>query len=1147
MKKYIFLSYLFVSSLMLLSGQDWSTIKTKSIIIQTTIYKIDSLSIVPSSIQVLKNNSPIDTSLYSTDPLKSEITFSSVLLNDTVEISFRVYPFTLYKEYSNRKYTDALRLKMHPYEFSANFSQKKKLIFKEGDIISNGNISRGLSFGNNQDLVVKSELNLKLQGQLNDKLKINALITDNNIPIQADGYTQQIQDFDKIFVEIYNDQLSLTVGDVLLENKESKYLQLQKKVQGLKFKSLFEDKKKKFSYKMTAAAAVAKGKYNRNTFTGIEGNQGPYLLSGSQGERYIVILSGSEKVYIDGQLLTRGEEGDYIIDYNRAEIIFTNQQAITKDKRISIEFEYSERNYTRFVTYSNNEFTSKNSKLWLNFYGEKDAKNQTISYDLSQLDKTILLNSGDRIDQAFSQRIDSVAFSNTEVLYAKIDSLHFGTNYTIYQYSTSLDSAFYRLSFTYFGENKGNYILINQLANGRVFKWVAPENGIPQGQYEPVVLIASPKSQQIINIGAEQRMKSTTIRTDFSLSNKDLNLYSHLDDNDNVGYAGDFTISHSKFLKNKKYKINANVNYQLINSNFTSPERFRSVEFDRDWNLSQKDTTKNEHISSAYIEIADTNQNFIKSSLESYFISDFFMGNKAIVQSSFTNEDWLFNFDGSYLKTNDDFQHTDFFRNKFNTAKKGENITIGIRQQSEYNRWQDAIVDTLISSSKAFYEAGAYMNFKDSSNRQFNIEYTYRQDFLPDKDAFFLHNSSHNAKGQLQIHQGKNQQIALGVNYRNLTYFKPVNEYEQNENTFLAKINYHLNFLNKGIRMNTIYEIGSGMEARKEYFYLEVNPGQGVYTWVDYNENSIQELDEFQIAEYQDEANYIRVTQVSKELEKVLNNNLNFTFYIKPSQFIKEKKGIKGFIRNFSDKLIIKTTNKNYPDFFIENLNPFILLNPKAQTLNNDYLLRNSFSWNSANRKFFLDYIFSDNRSKILLVNGIDKQSYLNNEFKLRYKVNQSIQFSNTILIGNKEFDSDYLVSKNYNLQVHSNKFSSHFQSGMKWNVKTSYMIQQKENTIGDEFLLSHKVENILFFTLGKKGKISSNLAYVYNRFNSESNSAISYEIMEGLQNGHNGILGFSFFKQISKYMELNINYSGRISEMGKPIHNASMQLKAVF
>ena len=61
------------------------------------------------------------------------------------------------------------------------------------------------------------------------------------------------------------------------------------------------------------------------------------------------------------------------------------------------------------------------------------------------------------------------------------------------------------------------------------------------------------------------------------------------------------------------------------------------------------------------------------------------------------------------------------------------------------------------------------------------------------------------------------------------------------------------------MNINTLYETSSGNVARQEYIYLKTAAGLGYYTWRDYNSDGVQDFDEFEVAEFQDQANYLRV------------------------------------------------------------------------------------------------------------------------------------------------------------------------------------------------------------------------------------------------------------------------------------------------
>jgi hypothetical protein len=178
------------------------------------------------------------------------------------------------------------------------------------------------------------------------------------MPIQQNGYSQNITDFDRIFVEMTHKNWRVKAGDLSLTNTESFFAPFVKQAAGLEVEA-------NITKHLTASAsgAVVRGKFNRFTIVGTEGNQGPYKILGANNAPNIVIVGGSDKVFINGIKIERGQNKDYSIDYNLGEITFNTTYPITNDMRITIEFQYSDRNYTRFVTYNSIKYNTESFKI----------------------------------------------------------------------------------------------------------------------------------------------------------------------------------------------------------------------------------------------------------------------------------------------------------------------------------------------------------------------------------------------------------------------------------------------------------------------------------------------------------------------------------------------------------------------------------------------------------------------------------------------------------------------------------------------------------------------------------------------------------------------------------------------------------------
>ena len=376
--------------------QSQTNLKQKYYFVKSDTLYLDTLSLIPGTIKLITKNTPLDTATYKIHyPLKA-IVFKTKP-TDPVFISFKTFPYNLEKAYFHQNTSQLskdLTLPINPLTLAFAGASTVNESFVTDGLNKNGSISRGISFGNNQDVVVNSSLNLQVSGKLTQEVDLLLAATDDNIPFQADGTTAQLQEFDKVFVQLSNQNTKLIVGDFQLQRPTSYFMNFYKRAQGAYFSNDYKDtiEKKLVNFKTQFSGAVSKGKFARNIIQGIENNQGPYRLRGADNEQFIIVLSGTERIYVDGKLLQRGQENDYIIDYNTSELTFTAKQIITKDKRIIAEFQYAERNYARSLYFFSEEIESNKLKVRLNFFGEQDNKNKTLQQTLTEAQKLTLFS-----------------------------------------------------------------------------------------------------------------------------------------------------------------------------------------------------------------------------------------------------------------------------------------------------------------------------------------------------------------------------------------------------------------------------------------------------------------------------------------------------------------------------------------------------------------------------------------------------------------------------------------------------------------------------------------------------------------------------------------------------------------------------------
>jgi len=197
-----------------------------------------------------------------------------------------------------------------------------------------GSISRGIQVSTNASVSLQSSMYLKIDGNLSEKYKVEGTLSERTSPLQPLGNTRRLNDFDRVLISVIGPELSLGVGDLELRFDNGRFGSMDRNIEGIQLQAQRGD------IKAEASLGFSYGKQHLMQIQGKDGKQGPYRLVGSNEEKFIIVLAGSEKVLLDNELLIRGEDDDYIIDYNAAEITFTQKHLLSSINRISVEFEY---------------------------------------------------------------------------------------------------------------------------------------------------------------------------------------------------------------------------------------------------------------------------------------------------------------------------------------------------------------------------------------------------------------------------------------------------------------------------------------------------------------------------------------------------------------------------------------------------------------------------------------------------------------------------------------------------------------------------------------------------------------------------------------------------------------------------------------
>jgi hypothetical protein len=1183
----------------------------------------DTLTIVPSSVTAVGGSV-----IYSVRTDRYQLV-KTAPGPDSVLLCYRVLPLRLtaprYRR--PRSLIDSLDFQRRMFTME-DFSVKEQILSTPG-INKTGNLARGISFGNTQNVFVNSALNLQLEGKLADNIQLTAAISDQSVPFQPEGNTQSLQQFDKIYITLVNPNWNLTAGDVVLRNKPDYFLRYYKNIQGAAAEVNFgppllglgggasqgvsnttflqngivgqtpastspqtlnppavsqpqltdpnralggtsgvSEKSEtsagapgttgpmrtatvnsvfgKWRSSTTAAGGVAKGKFASIDITPIENVQGPYRLTGPNGEQFIIVLANSEKVYLDGRLQTRGFDADYTIDYNLAEVTFTPRHLITSNSRLKVDFEYSDLNYARSL-YTLSHYQQQNRLSFrANFYQEADNPDNATNLNLTDADREVLRNAGN-VGVAETAGGDSAAYTRTIVQYNRDPATgHF-------TYPPDSTRGVYTVRFTDVGQGFGDYELSTTAlnVNGRVYTYVGPS----LGRYKPVRRIPTPLLKRMVSGGASFQVdSSTTVFVDAASSRLERNRFSSKNDQGSavrVGYVmQDRRLRGIGLLKN--YRLRSTLDYEYTQAHFAPIDRYRDVEFDRNWSTTSATTSTTAHEDNIFnfsVGVVKDATNSVSYRLSRRFRPGEVNGLQHWLDAAqkFGNLELR----GSLFLLNSEAGrfHSDWARGEATGRYVGGRIVPGYAYRFDKNRVQASRSDT-VRSANYFDEHNFFLESRDSARTSFRLDYSYRRDQTPtpEQTALALRGEAQTWQGTLASRIGKTQDIRILATYRDLAARDSARA-----RTVLGQLSYNLGLLQNQIRSELTYSVATGREQKRDYSFLAVPAGQGTHYYVDTNGDGRQDKDEFFEAQTSDAQyrTYIKVYLATSDYVLAFTNRLSYRLTTAAPRGWRDAGSWKAALSRFATLTSVTVDRRTTDKDLGTRLNPLSFEKESDQLLAFNQLVRNTVYFNRSNPVFGSELTLQQNQQKTLLSQGSDLRNYTTQSLLVRRTLSTTFTGRLTGTREIREAASTYLVTRNFRLLLYTVQPEISYQPAPLLRLTATYLHTTKRNTYALDTLGTHGNfdELGLEARLSQVGKrtITAATRYTGVTFTGNQGSVVGLEILNALRPGSNFTWNLNVEQRLSNGLNVTVAYDGRKASGVKVVHTGRMQVAVLF
>ena len=675
-------------------------------------------------------------------------------------------------------------------------------------------------------------LDLSIEGNLSTDLKITGAISDRGFNPSYGTSNSRLKELDKVNLKLESNKFKAQVGDIVLGQGLHHRWSADKKISGALVNFSAGD------LKLVGVAARPKGRFSSVKFTGIDGVQGPYQIG--VGVQAKAIVPNSESVWLDGQKLVRGSDNDYTLEYPTGRITFSVKHLIDRRSRIEIDYEPVAADFRTELFSTGSSYKLGDSSFFaaVEWNREGDIRDQSQLGELSPSDLQVLELAGDNLELA----VRSGARADSSGKYIIIpDSLPD----TVFQYAGD-PAGNYSVSFSFVGSGKGEYKFIG--GDQYVF------TGVGSGDYQPIVKLPAPERTDFYSssFGIKNNVIGS-IRAEVSLSQFDKNLFSLLDDHNNEGLFVNID-SRKEFIISEQ-KSSINVRARAKAASFDERFRLNSADFNRQYltPLNFAPTTV-ERLFEAKSELTPLKNVTIRPFWGRLNYKNSFKSDQFEIGTSLGESDKL---NGSIFWGTTDAQLVD-----------------SGNAPGQADTWRGTISSPAIKSIKLTteYERDKRENKYSGILAGLRFDrYSFSLDRITEKITYERYIEDTLTSGwsesldRNRISGWSNRRLG-DINYTAYFGYQWLQRSFGNEESFLGRTNLNYNNIRKQISVGAAYSFSEETRNARGLTYLEVEPGQGKFSFE--NGRYVPDPD----------GNFIQVEELLSDQSRVNRGEKSFQF-----------------------------------------------------------------------------------------------------------------------------------------------------------------------------------------------------------------------------------------------------------------------------